>query len=911
MPVPQRITPRQPTKELGILSPSERVSFTDIPVGNVQLQPSRFVDQPTPYVAKAAQRTDLDQLAEGLTIFNKTIGSINYQRQIEYVKGQEEQGAIDAAADPQKLREVFRNGLDAATEQGLFPKYAHPRYRMAYMQAGAKQMALGDLPAYLDEQTKGLSDAGNTTPIADVVRSATATFAKDNNITDPATLAQYNSSAWSAVLQKESQISTARDKNIVEETQRQTFLSGMNEVGGLISAYGLENQNDRELAVENSTRRLQGLYDNMRASDPNNATKNFTDVVIAGVKEKVSSGTLTARDAITVLDDLSPKLKAGTGPWAYTEQAVNALDNARSYFENRSIQFDSIAKGQKKERETATENAILNKFQELDAAGKLDTISSEDLFSSTVQAASSIGDAEFGADPVAAQRKMRELHNDFNEMKQAEKSYVGLDSTFQNEIDNDPKTALSLLGTLRDGRRITSATYDKWAKIATDSLDTGKYLDEGGYSKKFPDIEGSVKSMYAAGGGLGQWQALTSDQTTEIAELRTFGEQAFRVTATKLVSKALREDPSLRKPENIDALRQKSAEAVDEAYTTTIKAVSERKKEMQSKIPIEESKAKEAVYGNNKQKIALLEDAVDNLQRISPSGLTNPQTIDFKARIARVPEQLKYIAGQISMATDKTERDQLTATYKKMAAISGYGPAAVLNGKTEDGIDVPIAEIKANPNATPIFRNTGEFKAVVDAHFAGGEVLPSVDLVSFVKNLEGFSQTAYWDNKQWSIGYGTRGAQGESLTQEEAQARLSTELNSSAQNIDAAAAGKGVILTEPQRNALISFDYNTGAGASVVESFGGDPAAMKKKILEYVYETKGGQKVKSNGLVNRRLKEVQMFDLQSADLGGQMPQEQGTTLGQLFTMLGLTTQEQQDSFLRSQKALSAQRTLNF
>lgn len=42
----------------------------------------------------------------------------------------------------------------------------------------------------------------------------------------------------------------------------------------------------------------------------------------------------------------------------------------------------------------------------------------------------------------------------------------------------------------------------------------------------------------------------------------------------------------------------------------------------------------------------------------------------------------------------------------------------------------------------------------------------SESAVNLIKEYEGFSATAYWDNTQWSIGYGTKSTQVATITME-------------------------------------------------------------------------------------------------------------------------------------------------
>ena len=137
----------------------------------------------------------------------------------------------------------------------------------------------------------------------------------------------------------------------------------------------------------------------------------------------------------------------------------------------------------------------------------------------------------------------------------------------------------------------------------------------------------------------------------------------------------------------------------------------------------------------------------------------------------------------------------------------------------------------------------------------GGTLTPS--LISNVKKLEGFYANAYSDYKQHSVGYGTRAkSANETITREEADERLVAELTMHANRVDAAAQQVGLRLTPGQRDALISFDFNTGKGAELITTSGGDIADIARRIPLY---RKAGGKV-NQGLVNRRAAELEMFN---------------------------------------------------
>lgn len=134
-------------------------------------------------------------------------------------------------------------------------------------------------------------------------------------------------------------------------------------------------------------------------------------------------------------------------------------------------------------------------------------------------------------------------------------------------------------------------------------------------------------------------------------------------------------------------------------------------------------------------------------------------------------------------------------------------------------------------------------------------------LVDAVKGMEGFYETAYSDYKQHSVGYGTRAkSPSERITKEEADKRLRKELAMHVGRIDDAAKKGGYKLTAGQRNALTSFDFNTGKGAYLLETSGGDLQEVARRMGLYTKVTEKGKKVDLPGLVARRKKELEIFN---------------------------------------------------
>lgn len=130
-------------------------------------------------------------------------------------------------------------------------------------------------------------------------------------------------------------------------------------------------------------------------------------------------------------------------------------------------------------------------------------------------------------------------------------------------------------------------------------------------------------------------------------------------------------------------------------------------------------------------------------------------------------------------------------------------------------------------------------------------------LIAFVKKQEAYSAKAYWDYKQYSIGYGTKANSAtEVIDEAEATRRLAVEINLAEQAVEkvAANAPKGV------KQALTDLTYNAGSGwesqtlGQLIKE--GKYEEAKSHILQYNHA--GGQVLA--GLTARRTAEVGWFD---------------------------------------------------
>ena len=231
-------------------------------------------------------------------------------------------------------------------------------------------------------------------------------------------------------------------------------------------------------------------------------------------------------------------------------------------------------------------------------------------------------------------------------------------------------------------------------------------------------------------------------------------------------------------------------------------------------------------------------DAISDILNLGINEVRNRQNQEFQQ--ASLEQDAAYKKAQLEIA-------QQNANSRAQSAIAaGKAPPATT--------DMPLGD-----GSTARMQWDGESQSYVPIRVSGlggaNQAVKGDDLIGLVKGFEGFNPRAYNDYKQISIGYGTKGKEGEVLNEEQATERLKSELSGHAERIAKAAELKGIALNKNQFNALTSFDYNTGRGANLIERFGDNPQQLASKILEYTKA--GGEDLP--GLVKRRQIEAALF----------------------------------------------------
>ena len=95
---------------------------------------------------------------------------------------------------------------------------------------------------------------------------------------------------------------------------------------------------------------------------------------------------------------------------------------------------------------------------------------------------------------------------------------------------------------------------------------------------------------------------------------------------------------------------------------------------------------------------------------------------------------------------------------------------------------------------------------------AAAQLSASENLISCIKDYEGFRSTAYVSGGQWSIGYGTSGTPGQTMTEAEADQALRAHLKTVEEKLNAFASKWSLSFSQQQFDALACFSYNCGIG---------------------------------------------------------------------------------------------------
>ena len=145
---------------------------------------------------------------------------------------------------------------------------------------------------------------------------------------------------------------------------------------------------------------------------------------------------------------------------------------------------------------------------------------------------------------------------------------------------------------------------------------------------------------------------------------------------------------------------------------------------------------------------------------------------------------------------------------------------------------------------------------------AASNLMYSENVVSLIKQFEGFSATAYWDVNQWTIGYGTTGTSGQTITEAQADLALRDRLNTINTKINEFTARTNLYLNQYQHDALISFSFNCGTDWTTQGGRFYEAVTRNSDVNTFLFAISLWANVGSTPdvtLLNRRLAEANLY----------------------------------------------------
>jgi len=239
---------------------------------------------------------------------------------------------------------------------------------------------------------------------------------------------------------------------------------------------------------------------------------------------------------------------------------------------------------------------------------------------------------------------------------------------------------------------------------------------------------------------------------------------------------------------------------------------------------------KEIPYSNNP-------DDLDNLRPLPPPGPPTPTNFDFQNK----PSESS--AGTPESSDAAPRRRRRIGEGGRPVGLPGWAPTRVDDTGLESRANLGTRFI---PTRIPPSGVTEDFitrlKIIENEPLATGKIK---------------THKAEWDNKQFSVGYGTKSFEGEEIDEAEADKRLRKKASEMYQYVIGYEKKYGYIWNEPQRQALTSFAFNFGTLDKLTNNGKRTNEEIANKLPEY---NKEGTPPKPNeGLMKRRGWEQALF----------------------------------------------------
>lgn len=227
---------------------------------------------------------------------------------------------------------------------------------------------------------------------------------------------------------------------------------------------------------------------------------------------------------------------------------------------------------------------------------------------------------------------------------------------------------------------------------------------------------------------------------------------------------------------------------------------------------------------------------IENLQAYRVGDKTEPH--GRKITGACVPHVTPLVNGSHNVFINGQPAGRVGDTHScGIIVLSGSSKVSINGGGT--------GSVTPSPNHHPPKQ---EFSSVSD------------NLTDYIKSKEKFNETAFWDYKQYTNGYGTKALSStETITEEEALRRLNKDLATRRAYVSRWSDDYNYDWSPDQIDALTSFVFNIGSLDGVTANGTRTDTQIAAKMLDYNKATVNGVLQPLTGLTQRRTEESNWF----------------------------------------------------
>lgn len=712
--------PRKEAQELGgltIKGEAPNVGIANFTRG-VNVTPQQAVQFGAPYVSTQQTANFIQSLGQ----FNDAVRSFG----ISYNKYDTEQNAMQGeadalGADPEVQRKIFREGLDKAVKDGLFPENAHPVYRMNFIQTAAKAQAYQTLPDELAKTAEPLISAENTEPIGGVLSKKVIDNA--NQLPDILSRKAYIETGLQLARQTQQQAEAQRLSLFRGKKTENATITAAGSVRELATAIHTGNENDIPLFLAGA----QAQFNNIRNQNISNPSGVFFSSLSETVEGMVKNREISPSEGEKALEYAVNSITTqGTNTLGSIPDIQEKYQQARHRITVFVDQQGETAMKERDRRDKAANETLRDYFVAAQDAGQ--AVNRRDFI---VKAAKELESRGF--DYNHAFRLARAMGDEVTADAVKRPSDAGVEATLTQLATDNPDMAEPEIAQQEAAKTITRKKAAELRQIAAENRDTQADFKNAGASVN--DTDSMVDQLFQQDAALSKLLAVKDENAMYAYNtIRSTAQQTYITLANQGIKELKAQDPDgkMRK-ENPPLWREKVVAVINEA----------KSKASQDAIAMKKD-AKEHPFVNDPTFGPQWSADVSLATRLIARADQDPSKFSVANRytVANFLPKMRNME-QVAMLGNETEKKQATASLDRLHHTIGVNPVDFVNGKTKNGF--PIDASKFDKSRDAFFQNVDQWNAVMGEYAKVGQLSPDFEKTTGFKLLSKLGIDPYSD----------------------------------------------------------------------------------------------------------------------------------------------------------------------